>query len=154
MRNLTTILLGLILIPLYSCGQSNSFKSNSNTEKDVKALTIDAFSDFPSEISGCSCYFSNDSTEFKNGMYIYMNDFGQYSFLKINGVLTKFTQTEFNDLDSKTITKAKSDNYEITVEINTGIENGYETSIHTGTIKITDRKGKTLIKTFYGLCGC
>lgn len=84
-----------------------------------------------------------------------MNDFGQTSFLKINGILTKFTQTDFKKIgETKTITKAKSDDYEITVEINAGTENGYETSIHTGTIKLTDKKGDTIIRIFYGLCGC
>lgn len=120
-----------------------------------QTLTIDTFKTFPTEIDGCSCYFSNDSTEFKKGEYIYMNDFAEISFLKINGVLTKFKQTEFKEVDKTTrIAKAKSDKYEMSIEIHDGIQSGDETWLTTGTIKLTDKTGKTISKTFYGECGC
>lgn len=32
--------------------------------------------------------------------YIYMNNYGQTSFLTINGVITRFTQVEFKEIDS------------------------------------------------------
>ncbi len=145
-------LTSITLTILCAYGQSH-VKQNSKIEESK--LSIDTFSTFPPEIDGCSCYFSNDSTEFKKDIYIYINDFGQTSFLKINGDLIKFTQTDFKEIgETKTIAKAKSDDYEITVEINTGTESGYETSIHTGSIKLTDKKGRTITRAFYGLCGC
>lgn len=151
---LTIITLGFIL----ACGQNNSNKDenqNDNRKTDDQVLTIDTFSTFPPEIDGCSCYFSNDSIEFKKGEYIYMNDFAQTSFLKINGVLIKFTQTEFNEVDkTSTIAKAKSDQFEMTIEIYDGIQSGDETSLKSGTIKLMDKNGKTIIQTFYGECGC
>ena len=93
---LPIFLIAGMLTFLFVCGQSSSNKSVTQTDKikpDEEVLTIDTFSTFPPEIDGCSCYFSNDSTEFNKREYIYMNDFAQTSFLKINGVLTKFTQT-------------------------------------------------------------
>lgn len=157
-NSLTTYFTAVMVTFLFACGQNyldkNGTKSN-NSSTEGQQLTIDTFSTFPPEIEGCTCYFSNDSIEFKKGNYIYMNDFGQTSFMKINGNLTKFTQTDFKDIgNTKTITKAKSADYEITIEINTGRGYGYETSIHTGLIKLTDNKGNTIIRTFYGLCGC
>lgn len=139
-----------------ACGQRNS---NKNIEQagnvNSQVLSIDTLSTFPPEIDGCSCYFSNDSTEFKKAEYIYMNDFAQISFLKINGVLTKFTQTDYKKVSkTTTIAKAKSDLYEITVEVKDGKQNGYETSFKSGTIRLTDKNGKTITKTFYGECGC
>lgn len=123
--------------------------------KNKHNLTIDTFSTFPPEIDGCSCYFSNNSTEFKKDKYIYVNDFAQTSFLKINGVMTKFNQTFFTKVNKTTsIAKAKSNNYEISIEVIEGASNGDETSLITGTIKLKDRSGKTLTKTFYGECGC
>lgn len=155
---LTIFLSVTALTLLFACGQSNTKKNVTQTDsitKNDQTLTIDTFSTFPPEIDGCSCYFSNDSVEFKKGEYIYMNDFAQTSFLKINGVLTKFTQTEFKDLNKTTrIAKAKSDKFEMTIEIHDGIQNGDETWLNTGTIKLTDKNGKTITKTFYGECGC
>jgi hypothetical protein len=153
-----TILLAVIATFFFSCGQSdsrNNVTQADNATNDNQILTIDTFATFPPEIDGCSCYFSNDSTEFSKREYIYMNDFAQTSFLKISGVLTKFNQVDFKEIDSlNIIAKYKSDNYEMTIESKDGIQNGDETYLKTGTIKLTDKKGKTIIKTFYGECGC
>jgi hypothetical protein len=155
---LSTFLTAITLTFFFACKQSNSNKNVTQTENikfDDQALIIDTFSTFPLEIDGCSCYFSNDSIEFKKGEYVYMNDYAQTSFLKINGVLTKFTQTDFKEIDSLRVkAKYKSDNYEITIDTKDGIQNGDETWLKTGTIKLTDKKGKTVTKTFYGECGC
>lgn len=155
---LPTFLTASMLVFLFACGQNNS--ANRVTQTDSKIAddltsTIDSFSTFPPEIDGCSCYFSNDPTEFKKGEYIYMNDYAQISFLKINGILTKFTQTDVNEIDSlNTIAKYKSANYEMSIETKDGIQNGDETWLKTGTIKLTDKEGKTLTTAFYGECGC
>jgi len=155
---LPTFLSVVTLTLLFTCGQNNSNKSVAQIDNiiaDKQVMTIDTFSTFPPEIDGCSCYFSNDSTEFKKGEYIYMDDYADTSFLKINGVLTKFNRTDFKEIDSlNIIAKYKSDNYEMTIESKGGIQNGDETWIKTGTITLTDKKGKTVTKTFYGECGC
>lgn len=155
---LTTFISVIALTFIFACGQNSSNKKVTqadNIPTDQQSMTIDTFSTFPPEIDGCSCYFSNDSTEFKNKKYIYINDLAQTSFLKINGVLTKFTQTEFKDINKTTkIAKAKSEKFEMTIEIHDIIQNGDETWLNTGTIKLTDKNGKTITKTFYGECGC
>jgi hypothetical protein len=118
-------------------------------------LSMDTFCTFPPEIDGCACYFCNDSLEFEKRLYIYANDYAQTSFLKINGVMTKFVQIDFKELSTTTtIAKAISDQYEMTIECIDGIQSGDETWINTGTIKLTDKKGRTLTKIFYGECGC
>ena len=145
------------LLLLLGC-QLNSSKSpkSSNILKTKKqSISIDTFSTFPSEIDGCSCYFSKDSTDFKNGAYIYMNDYNKISFLKINGVLTKFTQINFKQINkSKSISKSTSDNYELTIEERNVKQNGDETSLIEGTIKLKDKNGKIISSVFYGECGC
>lgn len=155
---LTSFLTVIILIFLFACGQDNSNKNVLQTDIIItksQMLTIDTFSTFPPEIDGCSCYFSNDSTEFKNHKYIYANDYAETSFLKINGVITKFIQIDFKEIDSlNVIEKYKSDSFEMIIELKEGIQNGDETWLKTGTIKLTDKTGKTLTKKFYGECGC
>jgi len=125
---------------------------------DNQILSIDTFSTFPSEISGCGCYFSINSAEFKKDEYIFMCDIDKTSFLKINGVLTKFTLIEDSAkgeaLSGRFKAKFKSDNYEIEIEYSKTGEHGYESSNMKGTIKLTDKNGKTVVKTMYGLCGC
>jgi hypothetical protein len=146
---LSAFLTVITLTPLLNCGQER-FTKNAD-----QVLTVETFSTFPPEINGCSCYFSNDSIEFKKGEYIYVNDYAETSFLKINGILTKFTLTDFKKIDAtKTIAKAKNDNYEMTIEVSEEIRNGDETWLKTGTIKLTDKNGETVTKVFYGECGC
>jgi hypothetical protein len=155
---LPTFLIAVIVAVMLACGQTDSNGNSSQVDKltlDSEAMSIDTFSTFPPEIDGCSCYFSNDSTEFKKREYIYMNDFAQTSFLKINGVLTKFTQIEFKEIDSVNVkAKYKSNDYEMTIDSKDGMRNGDETWLKTGTIRLTNKKGETLTKTFYGECGC
>jgi hypothetical protein len=155
---LSVFLTSVTLTFLFACGQSSTNKSVTQTDNinpNEEVLTIDTFSTFPPEIDGCSCYFSNDSTEFNKNEYIYMNDFAQTSFLNINGVLTKFTQTDFKEV-SKTISiaKAKSDKYEMTIEVIDGKQSGDETALKSGRIKLTGKNGETITRTFYGECGC
>lgn len=166
-RNLNQlVLLTLTTIFLIACGQK---KGNNTTTLDstsqvfekkeiaqnIEPLRIDTFSTFPDEIDGCSCYFSNDSTEFEQGKYIYMNDYAEISFMKINGILTKFTQTEFKEKDKiSVVAKFISDKYDLTIEVKRGKQNGEETTLQSGTIKLNDKKGKTVTMTFYGECGC
>lgn len=161
MNSINTSLIILFYSTLFilflSC-QNNSLKrTESKINKKTSELTfsIDTFSTFPPEIDGCSCYFSKDSTDFKNGAYIYMNDYDKISFLKINGVLTKFTQTNFKQINkSKSISKSTSDNYELTIEERNVKQNGDETSLIEGTITLKDKNGKIISSAFYGECGC
>ncbi len=124
-----------------------------NTGKD-KGFSIDTFSIFPPEIDGCSCLFSNDSNEYNNGKFIYMNDLAQTAFLKVNGVLVKFIQIDFKEINSlKTIAKYISDEYEMSIEVISGSNNDIKNGINTGTIKLINKKGETISKKFYGECG-
>ncbi|MES2587986.1 MAG: hypothetical protein V4622_03330 [Bacteroidota bacterium] len=147
-----------LLVFLFSCGNSFSKKNKSKDSKKAisdKIVSIDTFSFSSTEIEGCSCYFSNDSTEFQKGQYIYVNDFAETWFLKINGILTEFKQIDFKEVnENKTIARAKSDKYEVVIEVFDGLESGDESMFKTGKIKIKPKNGKTTDRNFYGECGC
>lgn len=166
-RNLyQLVLLTLTTIFLFACGQkkgNNTTTLDSTSQvfekkeitQDIEPLRIDTFSTFPDEIDGCSCYFSNDSTELEQGKYIYMNNYAEISFMKINGILTKFTQTEFKEKDKNTtVEKFISDKYELIIEVKKGKQNGYESRLQSGKINLNDKKGNTITISFYGECGC
>lgn len=42
----------------------------------------------------------------------------------------------------------------MTIETRDEMQNGDETWLKTGVIKLTDKKGHTVSTTFYGECGC
>ena len=84
-----------------------------------------------------------------------MNNFAQTSFVKINGQLIRFTEKEHKKLDSIHFkVKFSAKNYKMTLESTIGRQNGDETFLETGTINITDMKGRTISNSFYGECGC
>lgn len=146
----------LFVIVLFSNCKQTTPKQVINSKSKEDEFTIDTFSTFPPEIDGCSCYFSNDSIYFKNKAYIYMNDYAQTSFVKINGILTKFIENDHIGInDTTTIINATSANYDMTIELDRYIQLDEELVQRMGTIKITDkRSGKSITKAFYGECGC
>jgi hypothetical protein len=156
MKRKFNFLILIITTCVFACGLKGKNVDNDSTgDKKNLTITIDTFSIIPSEIDGCSCYFSNNQYEFKNHYYIYVNDFAQISFIRINGILTKFTQTEFKKIDnSNTEAKAVSKDFQLLIKVKHGQQSGDETEIQSGTIKISDKKGNKIEKTFYGECGC
>ena len=126
----------------------NITNSNLNEIED-----IDTFSDFPPEISGCACYFSNNKTEFENEQYIFMYDFGEIAFIKLNGVLTELIRVrkdaEININFGKL--KFENDNYEMEIEL---IDIEEDEGNMKGKLTLIDENGKTISKTMYGFCGC
>lgn len=148
----------IIILAIFCACCQNSAKSDSKAITSTisnEKLSIDTFSTFPPEIDGCSCYFSNDSIEFKHGKYIYVNDFGEVSFLNINGEMIKFKQTEYKAIDSLTTeATGNSGEFELKIRIIKGRVTGDETQLQTGTLTIIDKKGNKSVKKFYGECGC
>jgi len=148
------------VIILTACQKSNQNKEisevkNKTISSEIEKLSIDTFSTFPSEINGCSCYFSNDLVEFRKEKYIFIEGTEGNAFLKINGKLTKFTLTNVKEIDPlNSVSKYKGKNLNMTLETKDGKQNGDETSLKTGKIILTDQNKNTITKTFIGECGC
>jgi hypothetical protein len=140
-------------------GNSNNKDEKENAYKlSSSPLTIDTFSETPAEISGCSCFYSTDSVEFKQLKYIYVSDFNELSFMKINGKLIQFKQTNINRKQNGSLEiTATCKPYElfITVKSISG-ENKQEEeySLEAGVIIVRDDKGNSITKPLYGSCGC
>jgi hypothetical protein len=153
------VILWLFLSSLSSTyGQSDINTKVNQYEKGEtsnKSMIMDTFLTIPDEIEGCSCYFSNDPSDFEARKYIYVNDFAQTAFVSINGEMIKFTQVELQQIDKdNTTARYKSTNYEMTIQVKDGGKISYETSIKTGLIKLTNKAGISITKKFYGACGC
>jgi hypothetical protein len=149
--------LGVILFAgVLAFGRSGSETPESRSPEEAVAtlpITIGTFSETPPEITGLSCKFSVDAAGLKTRKYIYMNDCGKTAFMKINGVLTKFTNPEFRQYDETTsLAKSKSDQYEMILQVKTGP--GTESLPKSGTITVSDKKGREVTTKYYGACGC
>lgn len=150
----------LFLCGLVSCKRNDAVTPvNQNTVNQTftktEPFTINTFSDIPKEIDDCTCYFSKDSVDFKNSEYIYVNNFAETSFVKINDTLVKFTQTAYRKADTTAaVAKYISKNYKMIILVKNSIPTANELAYKTGLIKITNAKGKSVKQTFYGKCGC
>jgi hypothetical protein len=120
-----------------------------------QTLSVDTFSTSPPEIDGCSCHFSSDSVTYEQGEYIFMDDYDRTAFLKINGVITKFSRIEFNPADSVNGTSLyENERFKLMIESKAGRPVGDEAWVVKGTIRLLSTDGKNASKKFYGVCGC
>jgi hypothetical protein len=141
---------------LSACKQNNSTETSSvsnDSLKNKQSLHIDTFSTSP-EVDNCSCFFSTDSTTYQQQAYICAYDLSTIAFMKINGVMTKFTQTEYNGVGNGSVTKFKSELYELLLETSDTKEINTVSTAQSGSIRVTNAEGATVITTFYGQCGC
>jgi len=139
------------------CGQKTEDKKTTAAENAAVAsdqITIDTFSAFPPEIDGCACYFSNNETEFKKQVYIYVDNFEKTAWVTLNGALTEFELDKTETLSEKrAVSSYKNERFELIIDLmQTGeVE---ETWQFMGTMTIKTRSGKEFVKNLVGECGC
>lgn len=152
------LLLPFLVFALIGCNQKPENKtglSDEQLELLNHPLTIDTFSAFSPELVGCLCYVSQDSVDFNKQSFIYMDDQSKIGFMRINGKMEKFALDSIKNLDSVTFEQSgKSLNYQLTIRKTTGAAKGKELWGTTGSIKITDKANRSVIKSFVGDCGC
>lgn len=142
---------------LFACGQNTGDKKTSAVENPPPAadqIVIDTFSTFPPEIDGCACYFSNDETEFKKQVYIYVDNFEKTAWITLNGTLTEFELDKTETVSEKrAVSTYKNDRFELIIDLKqTGqVE---ETWQFMGTMTVKSASGKELAKNLVGECGC
>ncbi len=125
----------------------------ANTGQAETAISTETFTDFSSEIDGCSCYFSTDSNDFKASKYIYVDNREDFAQMKINGALTKFKRLEEKEISkNRWVKKFENNGYELVVDITQSGSIG--PFPHKGTIKLTKKGGQTITKDVTGECGC
>ncbi len=156
----------LLILPLVlmAC-KENKESSNQTTEigpsktdslaqsNSKNSFQLETFSS-PEEIQGCSCYFATDKASFDKEQYIYVDDYGNSAFIKINGSTVKFKMEE-GDFDPENFVK-KLDNGDFLIEM-TGkkMEGPEEVMLFNGSITVTNKKtGQKTTSPIYGECAC
>ena len=158
--------MGLIYL-LTGCNQDHSNTtdtSHSDSSHNVhitidsisnkkQTLRIDTFSKSP-ETDSCSCLFSVDSALSTSKQYIFAYDLAVTAYMKINGVMTKFTQTEYTGAGENTLIYFSGGDYKMILESANSKEVEKEKTVQTGSIRVTDKEENAFITTYYGVCGC
>jgi hypothetical protein len=155
LKNIFLPILSAIIIftGLFACRQNNSAETSLPDSLKKQTLSLDTFSNFP-EVNNCSCFFSADSTAYQKQTYLLAYDLATTAFMKINGVMIKFTQTEYAVVDKSSVTKFKSDEYELLLETGDVRELNTTSTVQSGSIRVTNMDGVVVIIPFYGQCGC
>lgn len=140
----------------YSCTENTKSPKHKSQTRQTESLRLNltAFRFIPEQIKNCYCVFAADKKKFKQKKYILISDIIVTSFVNINGVLTKFIMMSYDYQNPKTSTAIyKSHGYDMKVEIK-HLEKEMNKGKKRGKIIITSKDGRTLVKYFYGECGC
>ncbi len=131
---------------------SVTVSQNKPVASSVTAFRLGTFG-FPPEAEGCSCYFSENREELENQNYIYVDDYGNNAFLKINRKQVKIKMNE-GDFDPDNFSKTIS-NDDYTVKINGKKVNELEeVMMFQGTMTVENKNGESVTTPIYGECGC
>ncbi len=160
-----TLLLAVILI---SCKKENtSIKTTDeisvndslnesiidSTEISKNNFQLETFG-FPPEVEGCSCYFAESKSDFDAEKYIYIDDYGNKGYIKVNGKLVKIPMEE-GDFDPSNFQKnIENENFRIFMRGNK-VKELEEVMMFEGEMTVENKKtGEKTTSRIYGECGC
>ena len=156
------------MLMLFSCQKEGQIAEAVSTDNDVTTVEIDSANTlgtadlnqinletfgFPAEVNGCSCYFAKNKEDFEDEKYVYIDDYGNNAFLKIDGKSVKIKMKE-GDFDPDNFSKViKNDDITVTIQ-GKKVNELEEVMMFEGTMTVENRKGKKTITPIYGECGC
>lgn len=124
----------------------------SNGTEIPAQINIETFG-FPPEVSGCSCYFSKNKEDFQDEKFVYIDDYGNNAYLKIEGKTIKIPMKE-GDFDPENFNKSiKNDEFTITIK-GKKIKEFEEVMMFEGTMTVENKNGEKTVTPIYGECGC
>jgi len=135
-------------------GNVNELETITNEVIEELNVEFDSFSEFPKEIDGCSCYFSETPEDFKNGNYVFVDDFGmENAFMRLNGEEINFKLIDSKFDDDVSINNYISEDYllELSFKETGQIDETFQQEVQ---MKLAFPTGAFLTKTIYGECGC
>ena len=161
------ILLIASLIILFSCKKEEQVSETKPLSTDSILLANDSLAasqeplnqikletfGFPAEVSGCSCYFSKNKQDFQDEKYVYIDDYGNSAFLKIDGKMAKIKMEE-GDFDPDNFNKViKNEDFTISIQ-GKKVNELEEVMMFEGTMTVENKNGEKTITPIYGECGC
>lgn len=153
------------LMMLFSCKKEEKISENKKTTDSLivvndsanvvgnsNQIHLETFG-FPPEVNGCSCYFAKTKEDFDQEKYVYIDDYGNSAFLKIDGKTVKIKMEE-GDFDPENFSKViKNNEYSVTIQ-GKKVNELEEVMMFQGTMTVENKKGEKTITPIYGECGC
>lgn len=125
---------------------------NVGTAETLNQINLETFG-FPAEVNGCSCYFSKNKEDFDQEKYIYIDDYGNNAYLKIDGKTVKIKMKE-GDFDPDNFSKViKNEEISVTIQ-GKKVNELEEVMMFEGTMTVENKNGGKTITPIYGECGC
>lgn len=125
---------------------------NTQESGNSNKINLETFG-FPAEVNGCSCYFAKTKNDFEEEKYVYIDDYGNSAFLKLNGKVVKIAMKE-GDFDPANFSKIiKNDELTVTIK-GKKVNELDEVMMFEGTMTVENQKGEKTITPIYGECGC
>lgn len=125
---------------------------NVQTGENLNQINLETFS-FPAEVNGCSCYFAKNKEDFEDEKYIYIDDYGNNAFLKVDGKMLKIIMKE-GDFDPANFSKIiKNDDFTVTIK-GKKVDELEEVMMFQGTMTVENKDGQKTVTPIYGECGC
>ena len=125
---------------------------NVGTVEVLNQINLETFG-FPAEVNGCSCYFSKNKEDFEHEKYVYIDDYGNNAYLKIDGKTIKIKMKE-GDFDPDNFNKViKNEEISVTIQ-GKKVKELEEVMMFEGTMTVENKKGEKTITPIYGECGC
>ncbi|WP_373797555.1 hypothetical protein [Kaistella sp.] len=125
---------------------------NVGTSETLNQINLETFG-FPAEVNGCSCYFSKNKEDFDQEKYIYIDDYGNNAYLKIDGKTVKIKMKE-GDFDPDNFSKViKNEEISVTIQ-GKKVNELEEVMMFEGTMTVENKNGEKTITPIYGECGC
>ncbi len=153
------------LMMLFSCKKEEKVSENKttadsliiandsvNVAETLNQINLETFG-FPAEVNGCSCYFAKTKEDFEQEKYVYIDDYGNNAFLKIDGKTVKIEMKE-GDFDPDNFSKIiRNDEYSVTIQ-GKKVNELEEVMMFKGTMTVENKKGEKTVTPIYGECGC
>ncbi|HEY4322827.1 MAG TPA: hypothetical protein VGN20_02545 [Mucilaginibacter sp.] len=148
------LIFGLFIAFAYPNNIPRIDKLRSRGIKQQVSLEINTFTELPEEIYGCSSFFYLSKNDRKLKKYIYVNDFGQFAFIKIGKTLEKFTLVKNYSIAGTRTLLYKKDSILLKIQIKTKESTSDGGDFVTGTMAIQNGNGRTVVLDFIGDIGC
>lgn len=153
------------LMMLFSCKKEEKITENKTTTDSLKItndsvhaaenlnqINLETFA-FPAEVTGCSCYFSKNKEDFDKEKYVYIDDYGNSAFLKIDGNTTKIKMEE-GDFDPANFSKSiKNEEFSVSIQ-GKKVKDLEEVMMFEGMMTVENKQGEKTVTPIYGECGC
>ena len=156
------------LVMLFSCQKEEKITESTDPKIDATYVEVDSLNTqepqnsnqinletfgFPAEVNGCSCYFAKTKDDFEDEKYVYIDDYGNSAFVKLDRKMIKIAMKE-GDFDPANFSKIiKNDDLTITIK-GKKVNELEEVMMFEGTMTVENKKGEKTSTPIYGECGC